>query len=703
MLKTSLAELFELKEYQTAEQSAERERKMKNACIRKIMTAALAVLCMTSAVPASAWAAPMEETVLSAGEDAEETVAQAGDPAAEGTVFAESAEQAITEAGSGIAVPEQAEAGAEESFAAASQPEAGTEDISVTAQQTESETEEVFVAAEQPEPETGDDSGMAVQPEEETAEVSTVTEQPEEDQTEPAVSADTPDKADTTDEADTPDKTVAAGENSSESRDPSGTAEDAADDAEAEEVEPEEELEQEPEELGIPVVSYQTHVQTFGWQDYVTDGVMSGTEGKAKRLEGIRIKVDGVEDLGIEYCTHVQTYGWQKYVADDQTAGTTGEAKRLEAIRIRLTGSAASDYNVYYCVHVQSYGWLNWAKNDEMAGTAGYAKRLEGIRIVVLPKDEPAPVPVSGAVASFISNDGSSTIGSNDYKLLYNTHVQTYGWQDWVGDGMTAGTSGQSKRLEGMHILLQDQEVSGSIQYRTHVQGIGWQDWVSDGAMAGTSGQAKRLEALQIRLTGEMANRYDVWYRTHVQHFGWRGWAKNGEEAGSEGYAYRMEAIEIKLLPKGSAAPGSTENAFSKWDIRDEYPLACARLDLIGWDLRNAFIWSASMPYYRLPQDISYGARFFATYGFENGRGDCYVMAACFYEMAKALGYDAHWMFGYVPMAAGGLGIHSWVEIDIDGATYVCDPDYTHESGGNGYMFAYGYSGWGYYSATRMN
>ena len=472
---------------------------------------------------------------------------------------------------------------------------------------------------------------------------------------------------------------------------------------EAESVEPEEDLEQEPDELEIPVVSYCTHVQTFGWQDYVKDGEMSGTSGQSKRLEGIRIKVSGVEDLGVEYCTHVQGIGWQNYVADGAMSGTEGQSRRLEAIRIRLTGKAASKYDIYYCVHVQNYGWLNWARNDQNSGTAGYSKRLEGIRIMILPKGSQAPVSIAGAVSSFINNEGGSDVGFNEHKVIYNTHVQTYGWQDWVGDGELGGTSGESKRLEGLHIMLQNQDVGGSIEYRTHVQGIGWQDWVRDGEMAGTSGQSRRLEALQIRLTGEMVFKYDIWYRTHVQNFGWRGWTKNGAEAGSEGYSYRMEAIEIKLLPKGSEAPGSTEDPFSVSTIRDQYPLACQRLDQIGWDLRQAFIWSASMPYYRLPQDISYGARFFATYGFEHGNGDCYVMAACFYEMAKALGYDAHWMFGYVPMAAGGMGVHSWVEIDMNGTTYVCDPDYTHETGANGYMNAYWWSGWGYYNSQRMN
>ena len=75
--------------------------------------------------------------------------------------------------------------------------------------------------------------------------------------------------------------------------------------------------------------------------------------------------------------------------------------------------------------------------------------------------------------------------------------------------------------------------------------------------MSGTSGQAKRLEAIQIRLTGELAQHYDIYYRVHAQHFGWLGWAKNGESSGTAGYAYRLEGIQILLVPKGAAAPAS--------------------------------------------------------------------------------------------------------------------------------------------------
>ncbi|MCC2254140.1 hypothetical protein LKD70_06750 [Ruminococcus sp. CLA-AA-H200] len=134
------------------------------------------------------------------------------------------------------------------------------------------------------------------------------------------------------------------------------------------------------------------------------------------------------------------------------------------------------------------------------------------------------------------------------------------------------------------------------------------------------------------------------------------------------------------------------------------YGYAAAVLDQIGWDLRAAFNWSASLSYVSVSDTPDPGSEYFATYGFQNGSGDCYVMAATFYYMAKLLGYDAHQMTGYVPLLNGGMGPHSWVEIDMNGTTYVFDPDFTHETGYNGYQITYGASGtWIYRDYYRMN
>ena len=324
---------------------------------------------------------------------------------------------------------------------------------------------------------------------------------------------------------------------------------------EAEEALVEEELEQGPE----PSVSYRTHVQGIGWQSPVIDGAMSGTQGQSKRLEGIEINVQGADDLGVRYMTHVQTYGWETaWKENGAMSGTSGQSKRLEAIRIELTGTDAQYFDIWYCVHAQNYGWLAWAKNGEEAGTAGYGYRLEGIKIEIRPKNSAAPVREGTQSAAYYSRNDGPSVDAYLSGVVYNTHVQTYGWQDYVGNGTLSGTSGESKRLEGIHIRLANQYYAGGVEYRTHVQGIGWQEWKSNGEMSGTSGQAKRLEGIEIRLTGEISDHFDIYYQVHAQTFGWLGWAKNGQMAGTSGLSKRLEAIKIVLIPKGLAAPGPT-------------------------------------------------------------------------------------------------------------------------------------------------
>ena len=323
-------------------------------------------------------------------------------------------------------------------------------------------------------------------------------------------------------------------------------------------------------------IRYTTHVQTYGWQGdennankWFANGKMAGTSGKAKRLEGIKIRVYGNDNLGIQYTTHCQSYGWLPWSANGEMNGTEGEAKRLEAIKIQLTGADKEKYDVYYRVHAQSYGWLAWATNGAPAGTA---KRLEAIQIVIVKKGESFDHAIGNIqsargeayIASSTANANPVVAGENNVNVEYRTHVQSFGWQGWKYNGMMSGTSGKAKRLEGINIKLTNKPYSGNIVYTTHVQSIGWQGnennvntWFRDGQMAGTSGRAKRLEAIRIALTGEMAEHYDVYYRVHAQTYGWLAWAKNGEAAGTAGLSKRLEGIQIVLVPKGGAAPAN--------------------------------------------------------------------------------------------------------------------------------------------------
>ena len=63
----------------------------------------------------------------------------------------------------------------------------------------------------------------------------------------------------------------------------------------------------------------------------------------------------------------------------------------------------------------------------------------------------------------------SVAFAQNQVNVAYQTHVQTYGWQDKKYNGDSAGTTGESKRLEGINISLENNDYSVNIQYRTHV------------------------------------------------------------------------------------------------------------------------------------------------------------------------------------------------------------------------------------------
>ncbi|WP_441650834.1 C39 family peptidase [Enterococcus faecalis] len=310
----------------------------------------------------------------------------------------------------------------------------------------------------------------------------------------------------------------------------------------------------------VPDINYQTHIQDIGWQGVVKNGEISGTSRRSLRLEGIKMNISNSDLVGsVEYRTHVQEIGWQGYVKDNQLSGTSGKSLRLEAIQIRLTGEIANAYDVYYRVHIEDKGWLNWAKNSESAGSQSAAKRLEAIQIKLVKKGEAAP---EGSGKAFLIGNEAKRPDEIKPNVNYQTHVQEIGWQGFVRNGESAGTSGKKLRLEAIKINLSDAALAGNIEYSTHVQSIGWQEKKKNGELSGTSGKKLRLEAIKINLSGDVSRYYDVYYRVHIQDKGWLNWAANGAPSGSQSASKRLEAIQIKIVRKGEAAPKGSGKAF---------------------------------------------------------------------------------------------------------------------------------------------
>ena len=57
------------------------------------------------------------------------------------------------------------------------------------------------------------------------------------------------------------------------------------------------------------------------------------------------------------------------------------------------------------------------------------------------------------------------------------------------------------------------------------------------------------------------------------------------------------------------------------------------------------------------------------------GTGNCYRYAAAFAYLCKAIGDDVKVCTGMIASSKGGLTPHGWVEINVSGTIYICDPD----------------------------
>ena len=157
---------------------------------------------------------------------------------------------------------------------------------------------------------------------------------------------------------------------------------------------------------------------------------------------------------------------------------------------------------------------------------------------------------------------------------------------------------------------------------------------------------------------------------------------KNGKLITNKPYYKFNSKTYYKINKNGQATKLSTVET-----------MAAIRLGKYKGNLKKAFNWSASLQYAGNIKISKKTPTEYGLYGFKTGTGDCYVMAATFYWMAKVAGYDAHYVKGYFKKS-NGKGAHAWVEIDqkVGGKTktYVYDPNFQQEYKLNGYKLTYG-------------
>lgn len=315
-------------------------------------------------------------------------------------------------------------------------------------------------------------------------------------------------------------------------------------------------------------LSYAAYSQNLGWQANVFEKQTAGQMNL--RLEAFKINMSNSKYAGmLQYQAFVEESGWQAWQLSDSTSGTTNQAKRVEAIKIQLNGLMAPYFDVYYRVYVGGIGWLDWAKNGQMSGTNGMASRIEAMQVTLVEK---------GSASPGVTTRPYIEVPPISYKIF----SKSTGWQGAVSHGATSGAVIDSNQVEALQIKVPNLNISGTIQYRTHVQDYGWLEWASSGETAGFTDKGKRVEAIEIKLTDDLAAKYDVYYRVYTNAFGWLNWAKNGASAGTSGLADPIKAIEIRILQKGSTAPGTTATPYVD---KKEYAsvLYQTHVQNIGW------------------------------------------------------------------------------------------------------------------------
>ncbi|HEY3111877.1 MAG TPA: hypothetical protein VGL23_24195, partial [Chloroflexota bacterium] len=132
-----------------------------------------------------------------------------------------------------------------------------------------------------------------------------------------------------------------------------------------------------------------------------------------------------------------------------------------------------------------------------------------------------------------------------DVHIEYRAFVQDKGWLDWQSEGGTAGTTGESRRIEAFEMRVAQGPPGTKIKYRALVQDIGWEGtYRENGQTSGTTNQSKQIEAIQVGLelpAGTPANYLHI--ETYVADWQWIGYVRDFWIAGTSGQSRRIEAF----------------------------------------------------------------------------------------------------------------------------------------------------------------
>lgn len=190
-------------------------------------------------------------------------------------------------------------------------------------------------------------------------------------------------------------------------------------------------------------IYYRVYIEEYGWLNWASNGEISGTVGIGNNIKTIQYLITDSKTApqvtsdvpfknivnAANYASHVQDHGDMGYCLPGTLSGTTHESRRIEGFFIR---SNVEGLGFHMKGHIQINGDVE--SDDGYIGTKGESKRLEALTITL-----------TGEKA-------------NMYNLYYKGHVQIDGWSDYMEAGKRLGTDHQSKRLEGIILIIESKD-----------------------------------------------------------------------------------------------------------------------------------------------------------------------------------------------------------------------------------------------------
>ena len=134
--------------------------------------------------------------------------------------------------------------------------------------------------------------------------------------------------------------------------------------------------------LNRPLITYQTHVASKGWGDWVSENQFSNSFDQ-KDIQAIKIDFPSHKIYYAVYYNEAE--GWSTEVAAPNMAGTTGKNKSIYGIKIRLDDADTKEFDVFYRVHKFDGSWSAWAKNGETLYSQ--EQKLNAIQILLKDKN----------------------------------------------------------------------------------------------------------------------------------------------------------------------------------------------------------------------------------------------------------------------------------------------------------------------------